>query len=86
MSVDSTKLALFISVFLTLTFDFGLCRGAILETDRVTHQCTELAFHLLADSLRDRHGCHATGLRTADEAIGAVTVFVQELGELRCLP
>jgi hypothetical protein len=84
MSVEN-RISSVHSAVLILTFDLGLCRGAILKTDRVTYKCSELALHLLADSFRDRHCCHTTGLRTADEAISAIAVFIQELCELRCL-
>jgi hypothetical protein len=43
------------------------------------------SLHPISDTLHDGHGCDATGLRTADEAIGTVAVFIQKLCKLRSL-
>jgi hypothetical protein len=67
------------------TFYLGFRRGAVLEPDGIPNQSTKLAFHLLADTFRDRHGRHAAGLSTANETIGAVPILIQKLCELRGL-
>jgi hypothetical protein len=58
------------------TLDLGVRGGTILEPNRVTYRGTELALHLLADSLGNRHCGNTTGLRTADHTIRAVAVLV----------
>ena len=68
-----------------LTFYLGFRRGAVLEPDGIPYKSTKSAFHLLADTLRDRHSRHAAGLSTANEAIGAVPILVQKLCKLRGL-
>ena len=63
----------------TLTLDLRRCGGAVLETDGITNQVSEFAFHLLADTLRDRHGSYAARLGAADDAMRTVAILVQEL-------
>ena len=86
---------------MVLTLYLRLRRGTILKTNGVTNCRTELTlskrqhfekiiggstdFHLLADALRNRHGCDTTRLGTSNEAKLAVSIFIQELCKLSCL-
>ena len=62
--------------------DLGFVRCDVLESNRVTDRSAELTSHFFTNTFRDRHGSDTTRLGTSDEAVGAVTVLIQELSEL----
>lgn len=68
-----------------LTLDLGFFRSTVLESDRVPHCVAQLTSDFFTDTLRHRHGCHTSRLSAADDTVGSVAFFIQELAELSCL-
>ena len=66
--------------------EYGAPGGAILKTDRIPHLLAHHHVHLLADSLRDRHGRHTSRLGAGDHLASLCEYGHQELRDLGGLP
>jgi hypothetical protein len=58
-----------------LTLNLRLRTRTVLKPDSVADRTSELACHLLANTLRYTHRCDTTWLRASDDAVSAVAIL-----------